>query len=134
MTNHIHMVIEVGDIPLSKVMQSVSARYAGYYNKKNNRIGHLFQGRYLEKLVVDSQYLLELCFYIHQNPVKANMVSNMSDYLWSSHSAYRNRVRLSWLFCDPVLRVIEQFSGEASYEAFIQAKIQGDFDPKFWCI
>ncbi len=44
MPNHVPMVVEVGDIPLSKIIQNLSFRYTRWINKKQNRIGHLFQG------------------------------------------------------------------------------------------
>lgn len=108
MTNHIHLVIEVTDIPISKVMQSISTKYAKQHNKRYKKIGHVFQGRFKSKLIYDDQYLLELCYYIHMNPVKAGICQAPNDYEWSSHHAYSNHHnrrfitinRLSGLFAD----------------------------------
>ena len=70
MTNHLHIVVQVGDIALSKIFQNVSFRYTRYINKKQNRIGHLFQGRYKALLIDADTYLLELVRYIHNNPLR----------------------------------------------------------------
>ncbi|MCK5231162.1 MAG: transposase, partial [Desulfobulbaceae bacterium] len=74
MTNHLHIVVQVGDIALSKIFQNVSFRYTRYINKKQNRIGHLFQGRYKALLIDPDSYLLELVRYIHNNPLRTGMV------------------------------------------------------------
>ncbi len=73
MTNHIHLVIEVSEIPISRIMQGINSLYARKHNKKYNSVGHLFQGRFHSKIVENNHYLLELCYYIHMNPVKAKM-------------------------------------------------------------
>jgi len=74
MTNHIHLLLEVDYIPLAKVMQYISSKFTAYSNKVNNRTGHLFQGRYNAIIVQSAPYFLELCQYIHNNPLKAKMV------------------------------------------------------------
>ena len=73
MTNHVHLVIQISKIPLSKIMQTLNSAFTGFVNRKHQKSGHLFQGRYLAKLVQDESYLKELCYYIHNNPVAANM-------------------------------------------------------------
>lgn len=88
MTNHIHLVIQVLDVPISKVMQSLCAQYVGRHNARYSTIGHLFQGRFKSKLIHDNEYLLELCYYIHMNPVKAKICQFAKDYFWSSHHIY----------------------------------------------
>ncbi|MGH7771356.1 MAG: REP-associated tyrosine transposase [Candidatus Binatia bacterium] len=88
MPNHFHMLIEVAEKPLSKVMQSLLYRYTRYYNKRYHQVGHLFQGRYKAIVCDKESYLVELVRYLHLNPVRARMVRNPSDYPWSSHRAY----------------------------------------------
>jgi len=46
MSNHIHLAIQVADIPLSRIIQNLSFRHTQWMNKRRRRIGHLFQGRY----------------------------------------------------------------------------------------
>ncbi len=101
MENHVHMALQVTDKPLSKLMQNISQRYTQWFNKRYDRVGHLFQGRYKAILVDKDAYLLDLIRYIHLNPVRANMVSNPIDYPLSSHAAYTGHVQPpSWLIID----------------------------------
>ena len=87
MSNHIHIVIKVKDEFLSKALQSLEIRYSIYFNKKTNRIGHLFQGRFFSKKIEDLNYFLTVCKYIHRNPEKAN-IEKTQDYYWSSFNEY----------------------------------------------
>jgi hypothetical protein len=74
MTNHIHLALQCGDLPLQRGMQNLSFRYTRWINWQTKRTGHLFQGRYKAVLVDSDSYLLELVRYIHLNPVRAGMV------------------------------------------------------------
>jgi len=69
MTNHIHLAIQVADVPLSRIMQNLTFRYTRWFNWRSKRIGHLFQGRYKAILVDADSYLLELAAYIHLEKV-----------------------------------------------------------------
>lgn len=121
MTNHVHLAIEISDIPISKIMQNLAFRYAQWINKKFNQIGHLFQGRYKAILVQNQSQLADLCRYIHLNPLKAKMIENLDDYPWSSHLTYMGKEQLSWVFVDEVLSVISQmFSNTINYLEFIK--------------
>lgn len=101
MKNHVHMALQVKDKPLSKLMQIISQRYTHWFNKRHDRAGHLFQGRYKAILVDKDAYLLEMIRYIHLNPVRANLVTDPLDYPLSSHAAYTGHVRPpSWLTID----------------------------------
>jgi len=100
MTNHVHLLIQVAEEPLSKIMQNLSFRYTRWINKRKKRIGNLFQGRYKAILVDADQYLLELVRYIHLNPVRAGLVKQVEDYAWSSHVAYTEKEMLPWLTTD----------------------------------
>lgn len=103
MTNHIHMVIQVGEIPLSRIMQNLSFRYTRYINSRKNKIGHLFQGRYKAILIDVDSYLVELVRYIHCNPVRAGLVTNPKNYQWSSHNTYLGNHSIPWLTTNLVL-------------------------------
>ena len=109
MTNHVHLLMQVGEIPLSRILQNVCFRYTGYINRRLNRTGHLFQGRYKAILIDIDSYLLELIRYIHNNPVRAKMVKAPEDHPWSSHGAYLGNHRVPWLTTDWVLA---QFSNK----------------------
>lgn len=87
MTNHVHLIIYDKYDNLSKILQSIAVRYSSYFNKKYERDGHLFQNRFLSKNVETQEYLLNVCRYIHQNPVRAG-ISNIDNYAWSSYQEY----------------------------------------------
>lgn len=87
MTNHLHLLITPGSKEqLAFFMQAMANRYVRYYNALHKRTGTLWEGRYKSCLVDSDSYLFSLYKYIEMNPVKANMVSNPSDYKWSSYS------------------------------------------------
>ncbi len=88
MDNHYHIAIETPQGNLLKVMHGLNSGYTGYFNRKYNRIGHLFQGRYKAIIVDKENYLLELSRYIHLNPVRSHMVEKPEEYAWSSYSGY----------------------------------------------
>jgi REP element-mobilizing transposase RayT len=88
MTNHVHLLIETPSDPISKIMQMVNFTYTRYFNKKYDKTGHLFQGRFISYLCDKENYLLSLIRYIHNNPVRAGMVKNALKYPWSSHKEY----------------------------------------------
>lgn len=87
MNNHIHIVIYDKNDNLSKIMQSIEISYSIYFNKKYNRVGHLFQNRYLSKKVEEKEYFKMVCRYIHQNPQKAG-IEKTENYKWSSYKEY----------------------------------------------
>lgn len=88
MPDHIHILLEVGETPLSRLMQSLQLRYSRNFNLKYNKKGHLFQGRYQAILCQKEIYLTELSAYIHLNGVRSGMVSHPGEYPWSSYNAY----------------------------------------------
>jgi hypothetical protein len=87
MPNHVHLLIEAGETPLSKIMQAIQFSYTQSFNRRHRKVGHLFQGRYKAVLCQKDEYLLQLIRYIHLNPVRAKIVKDPKDYLWSSHRA-----------------------------------------------
>lgn len=88
MTNHVHLLAQVGEQPLGEFMQGVQQGHTQYVNTRNQQSGHLFQGRYQAYLVENDTYLLTLVRYIHLNPVTAGIVKDPIDYRWSSHRHY----------------------------------------------
>lgn len=123
MDNHLHLAVQVSEVPLSKIMQNVSFRYTRWINKRQSRIGHLFQGRYKAILVDAESYLLELVRYIHLNPVRANLVADPIEYRWSGHRAYLGEQALPWLASEWVLSHLAKRKATARkrYGAFVAA-------------
>jgi len=95
MPNHYHLLLETPRGNLSAILHHINASYTNYFNAKWRRVGHLLQGRYRALLVEKDSYALELSRYIHLNPVRAQLVEEPSDYLWSSYRAYVG-VERSW--------------------------------------
>ena len=92
MNNHFHILIETQLPNLSKALQWLTVCYAGYFNRKYHRVGHLFQGRFKSILVDADEYLKQLTRYIHLNPVRAGLVNQPGDYQWSSYPIYSGKV------------------------------------------
>lgn len=88
MTNHVHLVIYDNGQDISKFMHGLSLSYAIYFNKKYDRCGHVFQGRFTSLLVRSDEYFVYVSKYVHRNPVKANIVDDVLQYNWSSFKAY----------------------------------------------
>jgi len=133
MPNHIHLAVQVGDIPLSRIMQNLCFRYTQWMNRRKDRAGHLFQGRYKALLVDADSYLLELVRYIHLNPVRAGMVKFPEEYLWSSHLAYLGEKKLPWLTIDWILSRFSSSSSRAGneYRRFVHSEIAGGHREEF---
>ncbi|MEN8259758.1 MAG: transposase, partial [Pseudomonadota bacterium] len=87
MSNHCHLLVETQSPTLSKGMKYLNGRYTQYYNRRHNRVGHLFQGRFKGILVEKDAYLLELARYIVLNPVRVGMTRSAKDWPWSSYRA-----------------------------------------------
>ena len=63
MANHVHLLLQTGKTPLSKILQGIQFTYTQYYNRRHRTVGHLFQGRYKAILCDRDAYLLELVRY-----------------------------------------------------------------------
>ncbi len=87
MDTHVHMLMQENE-EIGTSIKRITVAYAGWHNKKYDRIGHLLQNRYLSEPVTNEQYLVTVLRYIHQNPVKAKIVANAKDYKWSSFGKY----------------------------------------------
>jgi len=86
MPNHIHLAGEPF-LPekLSKFMQCLQRSYTAYYNKKYNKVGHLWQGKFKVKVIVKDQYAINCISYIEKNPVRAKLTKRPEDYVFSSY-------------------------------------------------
>jgi REP element-mobilizing transposase RayT len=101
MTNHIHLLVksiasEGNEVPadtdnLSIAIKRFAGSYAQNYNFKYQRCGALFQDRFRSEPVEDEAYFLTVMRYIHQNPLKAGITNDLSDYQWSSYKDYQHQ-------------------------------------------
>lgn len=85
MTNHVHLLIQVNQASVSRIMQSLTIGHTKHYHFKYCCCGHLWQGRFKSPIVSGDEYLLEAMRYIEQNPLRARMVERIEDYPWSSY-------------------------------------------------
>ena len=85
MSNHVHLLIEDKELKIGELMKNITCVYAREFNKKHERVGHLFQDRFKSQNVENQNYLLRLIRYIYRNPEKAG-ICKTEDYKWSSYS------------------------------------------------
>lgn len=98
MTNHVHLLVTpLAANGVSRLMQSLGARYVKHMNARNERTGTLWEGRYKACLVARDEHVLAACRYIDLNPVRAGIVRRPFDYRWSSYGA------LAGLRTDPLV-------------------------------
>lgn len=93
--NHFHFSIRlVEEFDLSEAMRQIQSTYARSFNRKYMRHGHLYDGRFRSLHIESVDYLDYLSRYIHQNPIKAGLVDNPEDWLFSSYRCYVDGERL----------------------------------------
>lgn len=91
MGNHVHLLVRTqkqNTEAMENAMRSISIRYAAYYNRKYDRVGSVFQGRFASQTVESVGYFLRVLRYIHNNPLAADMVADLPHYQWSSYPDY----------------------------------------------
>ena len=90
MNNHAHFLINTQKIEfLSKYLQKLNSCYANYYNYMEERCGYVFRDRFKSQSINSKRYLMHCVKYIHENPLKANMVKIIQNYKYSSYNFYR---------------------------------------------
>ncbi len=129
MTNHVHLHIRTIEVELFRIIQYVHFNYSRYFNETYNLIGHLFQGRYFAQLIEDDEYVLVTSRYIQLNPVKAKMVSQPSDYKWSSYHELITNEQNGYIKMDRDV-ILNYFYGdrEKQYQRFVEEHQYNDKD------
>lgn len=94
MPNHVHLILVTGAEPLGLVMKRLGVSYAGWFNNKYGRVGHLFQDRYKSLPVERDDNFAALLRYVWANPVSAGLVAEAEDYRWSSRRLLGQRSTL----------------------------------------
>jgi putative transposase len=124
--NHVHLLVRTGSRPLPRVMRSLLTGYAGAFNRRHKRHGHLFQNRYKSIVVEEEPYLLELVRYLHLNPLRAGTVTTLpalARYPWTGRSALLGTVPRPW---QATRSILEHFGpslrrARQAYQAFVAA-------------
>lgn len=89
MPNHVHLLVRLDYGNLSNAIQRIAMGYAQWFNWRHDRVGHVFQGRFKSKPIVDESNFIAVVRYIHENPKKARLTRSM-DYAWSSLREFRD--------------------------------------------
>jgi len=131
MRNHFHLLLESGDeAGLSELMRRLLTAYTVYYNRRYERHGHLFQGRFKSLVVDKSQYLLTLSRYIHLNPVEGDRKRDPETYFASSYRFYLLGNEPEWLHTGEIL---QWFHGDRSlYGRFVREGFTEDNFPAIY--
>jgi len=128
MSNHDHLFLQTPEPSLSAGMQYLNTGYAGYFNRRHRRVGHVFQGRFKGHLVEQQGHHFELSRYLHLNPLRTHppLVVRPEAWRWSSYAGYhRARLALAWI---DYASVLGEFGSDAvkarmAYRRFVQAGI-----------
>jgi len=123
MSNHFHLLIQTQEANLSKAIQWLNVSYATYFNKKRQRQGHLFQGRFKAVLIEADEYLEQLSRYIHLNPVQAKIVATPVEFLWSSYPVFIGKAKNpEWLTTREILGHFGKRKNTAikNYRSFVE--------------
>jgi len=129
MINHFHLMIkQIGEVNISELISKVCTSYSKYFNKKYNRVGSLFQDQFKAVCVENNEQLLYLSYYIHQNPLKAELVKSLADYPYSSFPDYAG-LRNGTL-CKKDL-IMDQFKDSHMYLKNVMNFDDSYFDPEF---
>lgn len=134
MPNHFHFLIRQNlEIPTSKLLGKLCTSYSMYFNKKYDRVGHIFQDQFKQKNIQNNEYLLWLSVYIHLNPVWAGIVNSADQYPWSSIRDYVDVNKKHTEIVEPEI-ILNQIPGN-NYKNFLaeaqkidKSKFDLDFD------
>lgn len=112
MGNHYHLLLETPQPNLSRGMRQLNGVYTQCFNRRHQRVGHVFQGRFTAILVERESYLLVLARYVPLNPVRAGFVAAVDQWQWSSYRATAGlEPAPPWL---TITAVLERFGPDAS--------------------
>lgn len=124
MPNHIHLLLkQLKDNGISKFMAKIQNSFSHFFNTKQERVGHLFQGNFKAKRIESDEQLIHVSRYIHLNPVVGHIIDfdDLETYEYSSYPEYVGNKRR---FCNTKL-VLSYFKNPNIYKSFV--KNQADY-------
>jgi putative transposase len=126
--NHAHFLFRSGEVGLSTLMRRLLTGYAVSFNRRHNRHGQLFQNRYKSIICQEDAYLKELVRYIHLNPLRGKIVTDISElnkYRYCGHSVLMGKKNREWQDVEYVLSYFGTKVGDARkrYLAYVEAGI-----------
>jgi REP element-mobilizing transposase RayT len=116
MTNHVHLLLRTGEVPIASIMRRLLTGYAVRFNRRHHRHGHLFQNRYKSILCEEDAYLTQLVAYIHLNPFRAGTVGDVSalrSYPYCGYSALMGEMIRPWQDTQYILALFGRSVSEA---------------------
>lgn len=128
MTNHVHLVLEPseGVGTLSEIMKGINFAYAQHYKCKYSHTGHFWQDRYKSIIISKDDYLLSCGSYVELNPVRAKMVEDPKEYVWSSYGVYAYGKKDALIDEHPVYVQLSEDQGERKrkYREFVRGMLR----------
>ncbi len=119
MPNHFHLILRQNlDTPTSKLLLRVCTSYSKYFNKKYDKVGHVFQDQFKQITIENDDYLKWLTCYIHQNPKVAGIVKNLEQYKWSSYPSFIGKDSNN--ICDKEI-ILDQFKDNIDFKKFTES-------------
>ena len=125
MSNHVHLLLRTGTVPIATVMRRLLTGYVMSFNRRQRRSGHLFQNRYKSILCQEDLYLLELVRYIHLNPLRAGIVDEikvLNKYPYCGHSVIMGKVQHDFQDVGYVLKLFGDMVSEARRHYLVYVK------------
>lgn len=162
MDNHYHLLGETSEPNLSQAMQWLNLSYTAWFNRRRQRSGHLFQGRFKSIIFDPNACALTLSRYIHLNPVRLQRLGldksaqengrqgfsgppdaalvrkrilTLRAYRWSSYPAYIGGTKPPpWLQCDRILEFLGSGKGDrrAVYQEYVESAVREGLAERPW--
>ena len=125
MQTHYHLIATPRSASaLPRAMKLINGEYVRYYNRKHDRIGTTWSGRYDAKPLVDQRYFWTCFTYVERNPVEAGIVSAAEDYRWSSYRIHAFGAYSEWLVLHPLYLALGSTPAirQAAYRAIFHGR------------
>jgi REP element-mobilizing transposase RayT len=134
MPNHYHLIVETKEPNLSSTIHWLNTTHSIRFNRRHERVGHVFQGRFKSILVEKGEYLLHLSRYIHLNPQRKRIIKDLGSYPWSSFKGFLNeKDEKEWVCYDWILSQFDEDVNQAreKYTAFVAEGLSKDIPNPF---
>lgn len=125
MPNHFHLLIkQVNERSMAHFMHSLITKYVMYFNKRNKRVGTLFQGKYKTVRITSEEQYTYITKYIHRNPLPSHPTGSdlegLADYKFSSYGNYLGLFKQSWVKTDDILSYFSKSNARNTYQSFVE--------------
>lgn len=123
MSNHYHLVVQTLDANLSSAVRQLNGCYAQWWNRRFERVGHVWQGRFKAQRIEGGTYFHNACRYVVLNPVEAGVVSRAEDWRWSSYAATAGLTRCPRFLTTAMILGPDGRKACTAYRAFVAAGV-----------